>query len=127
MKKFLFIVITILAASALAACGNKVDEETADHYITQAKDVVKLLNEENYEKVVEQFDATMKAGLTAEQLAELRPVIAAFGQFETIEKQSVEEKKGMYVVVLVAKYQEGNHIYTVSFNENNEIAGLFVK
>lgn len=127
MKKLLLIFISILAVSALAACGNKVDEATADHYISQAVDVVKLLNEEDYENVVEQFDATMKASLTAAQLAELSPVIAASGQFKKIQKQSIEEKNGIYVVVLVAKYQEGNHIYTVSFNDNNEIAGLFVK
>lgn len=127
MKKLLLIFISILAVSALAACGNKLDEETADQYITQAKEVVQLLNEENYEKVKEQFDAKMKAEFKEEHKEGLRSIIADAGQFKAFEKQSVEEKDSLYTVVLVAKYSKVDHVYTIFINENNEIAGLYIK
>lgn len=34
---------------------------------------------------------------------------------------------GVYVTVLVAKYSEKKRVYTISFNEAEEIVGLFIK
>lgn len=126
MKKISVILCSVLIL-ILGACGNKVDDTTADKYIGKAKDVVTSLNEEQYEKVTAQFDDTMKANLTAAQLAEISPILKESGVFEEIKKQSVEEKDGMKVVVLVAQHKNDKRIYTVSYNDKDQIAGLFVQ
>lgn len=126
MKKIIVILCSVVML-ILGACGNKVDDATADKYIGKAKDVVTLLNEEQYEKVTAQFDNTMKANLTAAQLAEISPILKESGAFEEIKKQSVEEKDGMKVVVLVAQHKNDKRIYTVSYNDKEQIAGLFVQ
>lgn len=126
MKKISVILCSVLIL-ILGACGNKVDDTTADKYIGKAKDVVTSLNEEQYEKVTAQFDDTMKANLTAAQLAEISPILKESGAFEEIKKQSVEEKDGMKVVVLVAQHKNDKRIYTVSYNDKDQIAGLFVQ
>ena len=88
--------------------------------------VVELQNG-NYEEIHAQLDSTMKASLSTEQMAELGPIIKESGEFQSFDKQSIEEKDGFYVVVLVAKYSDQNRVYTVSFNSEDEIAGLFIK
>lgn len=127
MKKIKVLMISLLAVFVLAACGSKVDDATADTYIQKAKEVVALLNEGQFEQITTQFDATMKTNLTAEQLAEIKPILDESGPFLSIDKQSVEQKDNMTIVVLVAKHQENKRIYTVTYDEKDQIAGLFVQ
>jgi len=127
MKKLLNILIGSLMLILLIGCSNTVDEETSDKYISAAKEVVEELQNGNYEEVHAQFDTTMKTNLSIEQMAELGPIIEESGEFQSFDKQSIEEKDGFYVVVLVAKYSDQNRVYTVSFNSEDEIAGLFIK
>ena len=126
-KKWKFIVCSMLAGALLAACGNKVDEETEGKYIDKAEEVVHFINDGEFDKVIEQLNENMKAKLTAEQLAEITPVLEESGSFKGIKKQSVQEKDGIIVVVLVGEYSEEDRIYTVSYDEEERIAGLFVQ
>lgn len=127
MKKFLSVLLGSLLAFILVGCGNQVDEATADKYITKAKKVAENLTSGNYEAIHAQFGASMKANLSIEQMAEIAPIIEASGDFEKFDKQSIQEIDGDYAVVLVAKYSEENRVYTISFNAEDEIVGLFVK
>ena len=127
MKKLLGVIVSSLLLLVLAACGNDVDEATADKYIEQAKTVVEDLTAKNYEDVYARFDTTMKENLSTAQMAELEPLIEASGSFEKFDKQSIEEKDGNYAVVLVAEYSKENRVYTVSFNQYEEVIGLFIK
>ncbi len=127
MKKWNVIVYSILAVFLLAACGNEVDEATEDKYIGKAVEVVHLLNDGEFDKIVEQFDDRMKESVTAAGLAEITPILEASGSYEGIEKQSVQEKDGNKIVVIVANHSEENRIYTVSYNESDQIVGLYVQ
>lgn len=127
MKKWQLIVCSIVAMVLLAACGNKVDEETENTYVEKAEAIVHYLNEGKFDQVFDKLNASMQSQVTAEQLAEIKPVLEASGDYEGIEKQSVEEKDNIKVVVIVGKHSEENRIYTVSYDENDEIAGLFVQ
>lgn len=127
MKKILVALLSTMVVLALAACGGKVDDETAEKYITKAEDVILLLNDGKYEEVNAMFDEEMKAGLPLEQMDELTPIITQSGDFDKISKSSIEERDGFYVTVLVGKYSEGNRTFTITFNKNEEISGLFIK
>lgn len=127
MKKWTVLFGSLLIVLLLAACGNKVDEETSSKYVEKAEGIVQLLNDGQYDEVYEQLNASIKSQLTAEQLAEIEPVLEASGAYEGMEKQSVEEKDGLHVVVIVGKHPEENRIYTVTYDGNDEITGLFVQ
>ena len=127
MKKWKLIVCSMLAVLLLAACGNKVDEESESKYIGKAVEVVNLLNDGEFDKIIEQMDDRMKANVTAAQLAEITPVLEASGSYVGIEKQSVQEKDGNIIVVIVGEHSEDKRIYTVSYDTNDQIAGLFVQ
>ena len=126
MKKISLLLCSVLLALALAACNN-VDDATAETYIAKAEEVVKFLNEGEFEQITAQFDAQMAAQLSAEQLTQITPVLDASGEIEKYEKQSVQEKDGNKTVVLVAKHSKEKRIYTVTYNSNDEIVGLFVQ
>lgn len=120
--------VSILFVLILVACGgNKVDEATAEKYLAKAEEVILLLNDEDYEAVYEKFNAQMQAGLPVSKMEELRPIIEEAGSFEEISKASVEEKDGMHITVSQAKYSDQKRIYTISFDQNDNIAGLFIK
>ncbi|MDK7491239.1 DUF3887 domain-containing protein [Bacillus paranthracis] len=128
MRKMLLIIISTIAVFALVACtGNKVDESTSKKIISKAEGIVSLLNEAKYKEVHEKFDSKMKAGLPEEKMKDLTPVIEKAGTFEKIEKQSIEEKDGLYTVILVAKYSKEQRTFIITYNDKEEIAGLFIK
>lgn len=128
MRRILVLIAGALVLMMLAACGgNKVDDGTAEKYSAQAEEIILLLNEGEYEAVFEQLNDDMKAGLPVSEMEELTPIIEESGDFETIDKASVEEQDGMYVTVSRAKYTEKNRVYTITFNSDDEIAGLFIK
>lgn len=127
MKKMHLMFISICVLVLLAGCGSKVDDSTAQAYISKAEEVVQMLNNGEYESITEQFDDTMKASLSAEQLAEIEPLLTASGEFKAFDKQSVEEKDGMKIVVLIANYSEEKRIFTITYDANDKIAGLFIK
>ncbi|PFD71311.1 hypothetical protein COL10_19035 [Bacillus cereus] len=128
MRRMLLIMISAIAAFVLVACtGNKVDESTSKNYIPKAEEIVSLLNEAKYKEVHEKFDSKMKAGLPEEKMKDLTPVIEKAGTFEKIEKQSIEEKDDLYTVILVAKYSREQRTFIITYNDKEEIAGLFIK
>lgn len=69
----------------------------------------------------------MKTALSEEKMKNLTPVIEKTGTFEKIEKKSIEEKDGLYTVVLVAKYSKEQRTFIVTYNDKEEIAGLYIK
>src|SRR5699024_8701280 len=105
MKKIVLTVLASVLALGLLACGGKkVDDATAEIYIEQAEEVIRLLNAGDYEAIHASFNEQMKAGLSVEAMGELTPIIEESGSFEEIDKASVEESDGLYTTVLVAKY-----------------------
>lgn len=127
MKRKLLFLFSILAVFALVACGNKVDEATAKKYTGKAEEVILLLSEGKYEEVHAMFNKEMEDALPVGEMDALTPLIEEAGKFEKINKASVEEKDGYYVTVTVAKYSKKNRIFTITFDENDNIAGLYVK
>lgn len=128
MKRKILTIIAVGFITLLVGCGgNKVDDPTSEKYIAQAKKIINLLNEEDYEGVHVMFDSEMEAGLSVENMQDFTPIIQDSGDFKEINKESIEERDGYYVTVLVAKYSNDNRIYTITFNNNDEIAGLYIQ
>ncbi len=127
MKKWAIVLVGLIISVLLVGCGDKADEDTKEVYSAKAEQVVNWINEKNYDKITEQFDENLKTQLTAEQLAQIEPVIVASGDFEKVEKSTVEEKDGMKIVVLVTQYSDDKRIFTVTYDSEEKIAGLFVQ
>ncbi|GGA91111.1 DUF3887 domain-containing protein [Ornithinibacillus halotolerans] len=127
MKKLILPMFIIALMLVLVACGSDDSDPNTEKYSEKAEEVVSLLNEHKYEEVHAMFDETMEQGLSLENMNQFTPVLEESGDFVAFEKTSVDEQDGLYVTVVIAKYSNLNRVYTISFNDKDEIAGLFIK
>lgn len=129
MNKVFLAAITLLSIFTLAACGggSKVDDATKEKYTSLSEDVILLLNDRNYEDLHTMFNEEMKESLPVSDLIQLNAVMDEAGQFQNIDRSSVEEKDGYYVTVVVGNYSENKRIFTISYDDQDEIAGLYIK
>ncbi|PIC66693.1 hypothetical protein CSV71_07725 [Sporosarcina sp. P21c] len=126
MKKL--IILALATVFLLAACGkNKVDESAAEEYIKKSKETIMLFNEEKFDEMRSMFDATMKDALTVEQLQDVSNIVKESGEFVSFEKESVAKKEQYFVATIATKYKEDNRVYTITLDEQQRIAGFFVK
>lgn len=128
MKKICITFLGIVMLVVLTACGwSNVDDATVEKYSTKAEEVITLLNNGNYEEVHAMFDATMKTALPVTDMAEFTPILEESGTFESFHKSTVNEEEGFYITVMIVKYSNEDRVFTITFNDAEEIAGLFVK
>lgn len=119
--------MTGLVLAACSSGGEKVDDKTAKKYETKAEEVVKDLNHQEYSKIIARFDSKMKESLTEDKLKELEPTLTEAGDYDSVTKSSVEKIEGLYKIVLVTKYSNAKLTYTISYNDKDQLSGLFVK
>lgn len=119
----------------LFGCGNTkladvFDEDTVKE---SAREAVGFLIEGEYDKAVEMMDSVMKEALTSETLgANMEAMNAQTGAFQEYKSiaavgQKDAQGKDMAVVVIVAAFEKRNVTYTISFNTEMELAGLWMK
>lgn len=128
MKYLKMSLLTFFIMLTLIACGNsEVDDETAEKYIIESEQIVSLLNNKQYEEVIDKFNRDFRVGVTIDGLKNLEPLIEDSGEFIAVERTSVEREKEYYVVILATKYSKEHRIFTVKFDRNDEVSELLVQ
>lgn len=136
MKKYLRVLIVILVMSLLFGCsGNKLsDKFDEQEVLDKGKEVVDVINTRQYEDVIALLREDLRSQITADQLVTAwDDQIVAAGEFEKIRNAAIESQedsvtKEEYVtVVLEAIYAEDTLIYTLSFDEDLMMIGLYMK
>lgn len=135
MRK-LSLVLFLSLALILTACASKEDSistEDLDKYGEISRNVIGYLNEGETEKIYEISTADLKAALTDEVLIEVYSTIDGLGDFVDfgdsdgiyqVDKNTDEK----YTVILQkAKYEEKELLFTVNFNSEGQLAGIFYK
>lgn len=112
----------------LSACGKgSVDDQIADTLIEKAEKVVMLLNEERFDELRTMLDGAMKEELTVELLQETADIVKESGSFSNFETGSVRKQEQYFVTTLPVEYSEDRRVFTITFNEQQQVAGFFVK
>jgi len=136
MKKYLRVLIVILVMGLLFGCsGNKLsDKFDEQEVLDKGKEVVDVINTRQYENVIALLREDLQSQITADQLVTAwDDQIVAAGEFEKIKNTAIESQedsvtKEEYVtVVLEAVYAEDTLIYTLSFDEDLMMIGLYMK
>lgn len=85
------------------------------------------MNSGERDKLKEQFDDEMKEAMTDDNFAIVEDAIKEAGNFEKIEKSSVSQKDEVYSTVTIAKYSNKKRVFTINYNGDEQIVGLFIK
>lgn len=122
-----FTLLTGCASGGLSEKFNEAEVKLA------AENVVNLVNSKDTETLRSISMPEMKEALTDDTLAKIHEELDKSGEFEAIEKirvtgQKDKDTEDEYAVSVVrTRYEEKNFIYTITFNKEMELAGLYVK
>lgn len=139
MKKLsinlLIILVTILSAISLTACS--APELSADYneaeVKTAAENVVTLLNAQDSDGLRALFTEQMNTAITDDVFIQIYAAIEGGGTFDKIESVNVvgstDKSTGeeFATAVAIAKYENKSFTYTITFNKQMQLAGLYYK
>lgn len=128
-------ICVIMALTILTGCsGGKLSEKFDEEEVKlAAENVINLVNSRDTESIRSISMPELKVALTDESLGKINEELDKSGEFEEIEKIRISGQKDKnsedeYAVTVVrTKYEEKNFIYTITFNEKMELAGLYIK
>jgi hypothetical protein len=134
-KLFRFLSIVLLAVMSLAVlggCAAKLPEGFDETEVQAAtENVIDLLNKRDDEGLSALMTEEMKAVLTTDIQAQIFDLVAQSGAFKEISdlKMAGSTQNGItYVAVAAkAKYENNDITYTISFDQDMKLAGLYLK
>ena len=98
----------------------------------QTREIICLLDEENYDALRKEANEVMEPSITEEILKNAKESISYdWGErkfFGDVYTSEVKQKGALYVVAQVTvTYERVSVTYTISFDENMKLAGLYMK
>lgn len=136
MKLIRTLFILLVFSITLAACTSAKLADIYDEKIVteRAKEVVEMINSQDYDQVNAEIRDDLQDQLTTNQLKDAigaRLVDAgAFIEYQSITALGQKSKtsgENYATVVLVGKYEKSTVVFTISMDSNLDIVGLYVK
>lgn len=130
MKKLKLISMILLIGGMIAGCSSSKlsDAYNEEEVKVSAVGIIELLNGENYEGLEAKMTDNLKSAGSIDELKKVwQPTKESVGEFEEIKKETVVGNEGLATVGAIAKYKNGNVTFTITFNENLELEGLYMK
>lgn len=137
MRKIVSLLTMFILMGMLTGCGKST--ELADVFdekevISKAENAVTVVNEDGFEEFHELWDDSLKSKILEKDYNEqVLAVVEKKGEFKGIGKSVVvgqtDEKTGKNyaVAVLVGEYSDGKIQYTISFDEDMNMIGFYIK
>ena len=116
----------------LAGCAAKLPEGfDEDEVKTAAEDVIILLDKGDGEGLTALMTDEMKAAITDDVQAQIFAMVDAVGSFQEISEMktggTTTNEITYAVVVAKVRHEKGEVTYTISFDTEMKLAGLFLK
>ena len=132
---FFLALLAIMSVAFLTGCsGNQLSSDFNQEDVkTAAENVIVVINNEDSASLRELFTTQLNEALTDDVLKQVYDAISKGGQFEKIEDMSLtgttdkSTNEEYAVVVAKAKYEIKTFTYTLSFNKQMKLAGLYYK
>ena len=128
--------ILLVFLTALAACNSvKLADIYDENIVTErAKEVIEMINSQDYDKVNAEIRDDLQDQLTARKL---KDVIGAkldeagafieYPSITTLGQKSKTSGEDYATVVLVGKYEKSTIVFTITMDSNLDIVGLYVR
>ena len=129
LLSFVLLVVLLSACSAPKLSSDFKEEEV----ILLAQDVVSLLNAQDSEGLRSLFTEQMNTAITDDVFVQIYAAIEGGGKFDTIEDIRVvgftDNSSGeeFATAVVNAKYENQTFTYTITFNKQMQLAGLYYR
>ena len=132
----ILMLVVVLSAIFLAACSTPPPlspDFNEDEVKLAAENVVALLNAQNSEGLRSLFTEQMNAAITDDVFVQIYAAIEGGGKFEAIDNITVvgstDKSTGeeFATSTVNAKYENKSFVYTISFNKQMQLAGLFYR
>lgn len=124
----------ILVTALFAGCASTklADGFDKDAVIEKAKQTVDVINTLDYAAMTALMRDDLEAQLSADKLKEAwdkkLTELGAFEKYDSVTVIGQKTQEADYAVaVVVAKYKNGNAVYTLSFDKDMELAGMYMK
>lgn len=135
MKKLILCVLMALLLASLCGCGqNKLADCFEEASVNaKAKIVAGMVIDRDFEGVCALFREDIAADLTPEYLEELlSPMLDENGEFQKFQAaacagQKTPEGEDMAISMVVARFEDGKRNFTISFDEEMTLIGLYMK
>jgi hypothetical protein len=136
MKLIRILIILLVFSITLSACN---PVKLADIYdenivIERAKEVVEMINSQEYDKVNAEIRDDLQDQLTVSKLedaiGEKLVVAGAFIEYPsitTLGQKSKTSGEDYATVVLVGQYEKSTIVFTITMDSNLDIVGFYVK
>ncbi|MBW6473127.1 MAG: DUF3887 domain-containing protein [Anaerolineaceae bacterium] len=131
----IILMATILSMLLLTACSTPAlsADFNEEEVKLLSRDIVSLLNTQDSEGLRAIFTEQMKAAITDDVFVQIYAAIEGGGTFEVIENITVvgssDKSTGeeFATAVVTAKYEKQTFTYTITFNKQMQLAGLYYR
>lgn len=130
MKKIKMLFLVFLMGVVLGGCTTSKLSDVYDEEVLKkdAQGIVNMLCDEEYDKVVDKMSENLKDKISAERLKEsLQPIIDKLGNLKSISKEGVIGNGDLATVVEVVEFDNGKAQFTITYNEDMKLEGLYMK
>ena len=136
MKLIRILFILLVLSITLSACSSvKLADIYDENIVTErAKEVVEMINSQDYDKVNAEIRDDLQDQLTSNQLKDaIGAKLVDAGSFieyqsiTTFGQKSKTSGEDYATVVLVGKYEKSTIVFTITMDSNLDIVGLYVK
>lgn len=139
MKKLRFklpvVIFLLICIVSLSACSGKTISSDYDkeEVKSKAEDVIHLVNDKNSSELKAMGTQELRDALTEDVLNQVYSAIESAGTFKDIEDISVagqvdkDTNEEFAIVAAKANYENRTFIYTITFNKQLELVGLFYR
>ena len=131
----ILVLLLVVCAFSLSACGKKglSSEFDPEEVEELAISVVEMVNNEDTEGIKSLCNDEMKKTMTDNIFDQVSDTLKEFGEYKEISKIDLTEvkdkatKKPIAVAILKVKYTNKQVMYTISFDTDMKLAGLYLK
>lgn len=129
MKNLSKILLMFLCLVSLVGCGApKLSANYSEEKLkAAAEEIISKFNEEKYDDVAAKLKADLRKDLPASKLKEVWSNYKNIGKYDSLSKIAFQEKNDYAVVVAIAKYEKRKVQFTLSFNKDMEMVGIYIK
>lgn len=130
MKKIISTLLIVFCGVLFIGCGaSKLSSNYNEEDLKIASEkIITNLNDGKYEDVVDMGSDELKSQLSKEKIEEAYEALKGkLGKYESIEKISFKEKDDIAAVIAIAKYENGKAQFTLSFNTDIKLMGIYMK